>query len=159
MIRKMGGIQRCNNIPGLVSEGKLYVADGEKAEVLAKSFVKVHSNGNISNEMKNCREQNLRKYPKLLDRKDNVEGTINIQFSIKELKQALMSVIHTSAGKDEICYEIIKHLSDTSLNIILSLFNKIWKEGKLPTVWKHAIIIPIAKPGKDQSNPLNYRPM
>lgn len=115
MIRKMGGIQRCNNIPGIVSEGRLYIADGKKAEVLAKSFVEVHSNGNISKEMRNCREQ---KYPKLLDRKDNVEGTINIPFSIKELKQALMNVRHTSSGKDEICHQMIKHLSDTYLNII-----------------------------------------
>lgn len=115
MIRKMGGIQRCNNISGIVSEGRLYIADGEKAEVLEKSFVEVHSNGNISNEMRNCRGQ---KYPKLLDRKDNVEGTINIPFSIKELKQALMNVRHTSPGKDEISHEMNKNLSDTYLNII-----------------------------------------
>jgi hypothetical protein len=28
-----------------------------------------------------------------------------------------------------------------------------------PNTWKHASVIPIPKPGKDHSNPLNYRPI
>ena len=31
--------------------------------------------------------------------------------------------------------------------------------GILPKAWKHAIILPIAKPGKDSSVPSNYRPI
>ena len=31
--------------------------------------------------------------------------------------------------------------------------------GELPTGWKDAVIIPIRKPGKDPSNPKNYRPI
>jgi len=54
---------------------------------------------------------------------------------------------------------MIQHLSGRSLKVILNLFNKIWNEGKLPSSWKHGIIIPIGKPGKDKSNPINYRPI
>uniref|UniRef100_A0A671QEF9 Reverse transcriptase domain-containing protein n=1 Tax=Sinocyclocheilus anshuiensis TaxID=1608454 RepID=A0A671QEF9_9TELE len=54
---------------------------------------------------------------------------------------------------------MVKHLSETSLNIILSLFNKVWESGKLPADWKHGIIVPIAKPGKDHTQPNNYRPI
>lgn len=42
---------------------------------------------------------------------------------------------------------------------ILELFNKIWQEGKLPKFWKNATIHPSPKPGKDSSNPENYRPI
>ena len=43
---------------------------------------------------------------------------------------------------------MIKHLSESS------------KEGgKLPKSCKEAVIIPIGKPGKDLTNPGNYRPI
>ncbi|GBN10951.1 hypothetical protein AVEN_267243-1, partial [Araneus ventricosus] len=37
--------------------------------------------------------------------------------------------------------------------------HKIWHEHCFPPSWQQAIIIPIPKPGKDPSNPLNYRPI
>ena len=85
--------------------------------------------------------------------------TLDADFSIYELKMALGGVKHTSPGRDEICYVMIQHLSDRSLKVVLNLFNKIWNAGKLPSSWKHGIIIPIGKPGKDKSNPINYRPI
>lgn len=42
---------------------------------------------------------------------------------------------------------------------VLGLFNKVWDIGKLPLAWKQAIIVPIPKPGKDQSDPSSYRPI
>jgi potassium voltage-gated channel Eag-related subfamily H protein 8 len=41
----------------------------------------------------------------------------------------------------------------------LSIFNNIWKSCNFPKSWKEAIIIPIPKPGKDHSDPSNYRPI
>lgn len=42
---------------------------------------------------------------------------------------------------------------------LLGLYNKVWKEGKLPINWKEEVIIPIRKPGKDAADPSNYRPI
>lgn len=42
---------------------------------------------------------------------------------------------------------------------LLGLYNKVWVEGRLPIIGKEAIIIPITKPGKDPTNPANYRPI
>jgi len=39
------------------------------------------------------------------------------------------------------------------------LFNKVWETGKLPSEWKHGVIVPIAKPGKDKALPRSYRPI
>ena len=39
------------------------------------------------------------------------------------------------------------------------MFNDIWQKGTFPEIWKEATIIPIPKPGKDHSNPQNYRPI
>ncbi len=35
----------------------------------------------------------------------------------------------------------------------MGLYNKVWKEGKLPIYWKEAVIIPIKKPGEDAADP------
>ena len=53
----------------------------------------------------------------------------------------------------------MKHLPDTSLSVLLKTFNDIWETGNVPKSWKEATIIPIPKPGKDNTNPNNYRPI
>ncbi|GBN45397.1 hypothetical protein AVEN_185231-1 [Araneus ventricosus] len=50
-------------------------------------------------------------------------------------------------------------MSSESLHNLLFLFNTIWHERSFPSSWKQAIIIPVLKPGKDSSNPCNYRPI
>ena len=71
---------------------------------------------------------------------------------------ALRRAHDTSAGPDEIHYQLLKHLPDASL-LLLNIFNKIRISGDFPSDWKKAIIIPIPKPGKDPTNPTNYRPI
>jgi hypothetical protein len=39
------------------------------------------------------------------------------------------------------------------------VFNSCIKLCYFPKIWKHASVIPIPKPGKDHSNPLNYCPI
>ena len=53
----------------------------------------------------------------------------------------------------------MKHLPDSSLSVILKTFNDIWETGNVPKSWKEATIFPIPKPGKDNTNPDNYRPI
>lgn len=53
---------------------------------------------------------------------------------------------------------MLKNLSDRSKGILLGLYNKIWEVRFSPTQWKESVIIPICKPGKDQSLTESYRP-
>jgi potassium voltage-gated channel Eag-related subfamily H protein 8 len=54
---------------------------------------------------------------------------------------------------------MLKNIHPTMTTIVLKTYNRIYKEKKFPSRWKTAIVIPIPKPGKDHSNPLNYRPI
>ena len=54
---------------------------------------------------------------------------------------------------------MIKHIHSTMTNIILQTFNRIYDENIFPNTWRTAIIIPIAKPRENHTNPLNYRPI
>ena len=89
---------------------------------------------------------------------DNTEG-YNQPFTLEELKLSLRASRDTAVGSDQIHYQFLKHLSEGCLTTLLDSFNKIFATGKIPTCWQEAIIIPIPKPGKDHSDPKNYRPI
>jgi hypothetical protein len=50
-------------------------------------------------------------------------------------------------------------VSEKTFSIFLLFINKIWLLQKIPKDWKHSIIIPIHKTGKNPSDPLSYRPI
>ena len=77
---------------------------------------------------------------------------------LAELEETIQTSHNTAVGPDEIHYEFLKLLTKNSLNYLLKIFNDIWINGTFPESWKIATIIPISKPGKDNSNPANYHP-
>ena len=83
----------------------------------------------------------------------------NKPLSMEELRDALRRAHDTSAGPDALHYQLLKHLPDASLLLLLNIFNNIWLSGDFPSDWRKAIVIPIPKPGKDPTNPTNYRPI
>ncbi len=83
---------------------------------------------------------------------DNGED-YNEPFSVDKLKTSL------NKAKDDIHYQLLKHLPDSSLHVLLDIFNHIWLSGNFPSSWHDAIVVPIPKPGKDHSDPTNYRPI
>ena len=44
---------------------------------------------------------------------------------------------------------MIKRLSPETLKYLLDRYNKIWEEGEIPKILKHATITPLLKKGKD----------
>ena len=89
----------------------------------------------------------------------DISETYNQPFSLLELKDALSKAHDSFPGPDDIHYQFLKHLPDTSLSVLLKTFNDIWETGNVPMSWREATIIPIPKPGKDNTNPNNYHPI
>lgn len=89
---------------------------------------------------------------------DNSES-YNQPFSLTELQTALKSAHDSATGPDNVHYQMLKHLPESALETLLQIFNNIWLTGDFPTIWSEATIIPIPKPGKDHSDPGNYRPI
>lgn len=145
--------------PILGNGGVLAIEGQAKADMLAKALVEVHSSGNMSEEGRKGRQETNEGNKELLEREEEKDDAIKAPFTLEEMKWALGKSGLTAPGKDQICYTMLSHLSDKSLEVILHLYNKIWQEGKLPQSWKHAVIVPIRKPGKDPTNPSNYRPI
>ena len=80
-------------------------------------------------------------------------------FSLDELRKSLDKAHDTACGPNDIHYQLLKHLPESALQILLELMNDIWETGDLPSIWKLANVIHIPKPGKDHSEPSNYRPI
>ncbi|GBM50804.1 hypothetical protein AVEN_137119-1 [Araneus ventricosus] len=96
---------------------------------------------------------------KILNFTTNSNEEYNSEFNLAELKRTIDKSCPTSPGPDNIHLNMIIHLTDSSLINTLRLFNRIWREHRFPTSWRRALIIPIAKPGKDPQDPTNYRPI
>lgn len=75
--------------------------------------------------------------------------TDQIPFTENELRMALRPRKSTAPGLDGITYDIINLLASLKGNPILRLYNLVWTDAHLPGAWKHAIVIPIPKPGRN----------
>ena len=159
MIRKMNGIKREYGYP-ILSNGEITAVKGEeKAEMLAKTFVTIHNLDNISEKGRIGWETTIAENEELLEQEEDINDLLNKPFIKIELNRSLNKTKMSAPGKDQICYIMLKHLSESAKEILLKLFNKVWEGGKLPLSWKEAVVIPIGKPRKDLTNPGNYRPI
>lgn len=114
MIRKMGGIRRDFSLPVLRDNGTEAVTSREKAEMLAKSFVRIHSSQNLSSEELAIRMRTIEENKDMLGMKMVGESSLDADFTLFELKRALIGVKNTSPGRDGICYKMIEEISDVA---------------------------------------------
>lgn len=64
-----------------------------------------------------------------------------------------------SPGSDELHNLLLKNLSQKAVVYLTKIFNGCMGLSYFPEAWKHAKIIPLKKPGKDESLPVSYRPI
>ena len=60
---------------------------------------------------------------------------------------------HSAAGADKITYEMLQKLPKRSAKAVLKLYNLIWLNSDFPVSWRHSVVLPVLKPGKDPLNP------
>ena len=165
-VRKIQGKGKSSSLGHLNVNNKKVTSKKDISNTLADAFSKNSSAENYTEKFKNIKQEKEKRNLKFSS--DNSE-TYNQPFSLSELKDALskahelkdaLSKAHDSSpGPDDIHYQFLKHLPDTSLSVLLKTFNDITETGNVPKSWKEATIIPIPKPGKDNTNPNNYRPI
>ncbi|KAG1677308.1 RNA-directed DNA polymerase from mobile element jockey [Nymphon striatum] len=126
------------------------------ANALGQSFCRNSSSDNCTGSFRSYKN---RAESQQLDFKTTNTEVYNQVFSLEELRRSLRASKDTSPGPDSIHYQMLKHLPDCSLALILNIFNTIWITGAIPSSWLEATVIPIPKPGKDHTDPLNYRPI
>lgn len=83
------------------------------------------------------------------------------EFTVQEIRNAVTSLGEKKApGVDGITAEIYKGAFKLFPNYITALYNECLKKGTFPTRWKRAKVIPVTKPGKENSDEVSkFRPI
>lgn len=108
MLKKMGGDRKDWNYPVLSNGNEMAVTNKEKAELMVKTFVAVHSSNNLTEEGRQGREKTRDENREILKRKDSRESEVDVPFTIGEMKRAIAKTRTSAPGKDTICYRMIK---------------------------------------------------
>ena len=90
-----------------------------------------------------------------LDRQNSLIAPI----LLSEVKDNISQLRRKAPGGTQIGREVIRHLPDSVLRTVTGLFNASLATGYFPVQLKKAIIILIPKPGKDHTDPANFRPI
>ncbi len=157
MVRKISGKSLGTTVPHLTKpDGSKCTERYDIASMLADEFQKNSSSTHYPHKFQQYKHD-AEKHK--LDFASNNMEDYNSPFTIKEIKESLDKCHDTATGPDDVHYQFLKHLSSESLLVLLDIFNRIWETGNFPDSWREATIIPLPKPGKDATNPTNYRPI
>jgi len=116
---------------------------------LCETFSDNSSSDHCSTSFKSYK-QNTEKYS--ISFMSNNTETYNNPFSMDELTNAISKSHDTAVGPNSSHYRMLK-------NLLLGALNYIWTTGNFLPEWHLATVIPIAKPGKDATDPTSYRPI
>lgn len=153
-IKKLSGKFVPSPLPSLKINDVIITDPNEVAAKFGEHF------SNISNPNKySPKFQRIRNSRTIPNFTSNNEESYNAPFTIRELRDALSSTESTAPGEDDIIYEMLNHLPESSNKFLLKIINKIWDTGIHPKSWKTATIIPVAKPDKDPHQATSYRPI
>ena len=157
MVRKINGKNVSSHLHHLKdSNGTLITNKEEIANSLGSSIEKSSSSANYSEQFQSIKAT---KEKNKINFKTSLKFKYNKKFKLRDLKRSLKKSNNSSPGFDQIHYEILRHLPNDTLQILLEIINDIWKSETFPESWREALIISIPKPGKDHFNPINYRPI
>ena len=132
--------------PLLNKQGHIVSEDADKAEILNLHFVQVGTkdDGNL---------------PPFEISKPLDISISNVYFDSEEIHQNILKLkTDSSPGPDEYPPILLKSVSKSIAYPLAMLFRLIFQSGKLPSIWKRALVRPLFKKG-NSSEPNNYRPI
>ena len=163
MARKMNGTKSHHKIQNIVDNTTILETNKQKAEKFADTFAGVSSNQNYSDAF-NAHKIEIETNNKSLFENETTQNesikSVNEPFSMAELRRAIREAKRNKAsGDDRISYEMLQKLPKIAFKTVLDLYNRIWSTQDFPTAWRHSIILPFLKQGKDPTNAASYRPI
>ena len=130
-----------------------------KAEALANSFSLTSSDKNYDQLFLEKRKSFIIENKNIKMKQNTENHILDEDFNIHELMHTIKSLKNTAPGQDNITNEIIEHLPESYLMVLLDFYNFSWNQGKLPDDRKLSTIIPIHKKNKDKHDAKSYRPI
>ncbi|BFZ08560.1 hypothetical protein BsWGS_11599 [Bradybaena similaris] len=127
----------------------------QTADLFADTFAK-DSNIDVSPD----KQREIRVKSQHTQQNETTPEALEAPLTLSELEMAISKLkMRKSPGSDGISNEMIKNLGTAAKMKLLEIFNICWTQGKVPQIWREAIMIPLLKPGKDGSIASSYRPI
>ena len=163
MSKRMNGNSTRPSSQVITSNNQILTDNKDKANKFAEAFAQVSSNRNYTPAFRDYKIKFEQENAELLE-KDSLTTSqqtgINSDFTIYELETTINDLRNgSSPGEDDITYELLKHLPTSSIRLLLKLLNQSWSQGTVPQNWKHSIVLPLLKTGKDPTDISSYRPI
>ena len=146
-------------------DGSLAVSPDEKAEIL-RAFYEQQFNPTPKTELDaettsfhEQVERDVREDPGSFKPIVTSEIDRDAYITREELRSAISKLRLKAPGMDNISNLLLKRGGSTLWNHLRRLYNLSLACGYVPLDWKMAVIVPLARPGKDHSLPSGYRPV
>ena len=149
-------------IPTLEYQNTKITKNIEKASILMMQYrktsrednLKFNRNHKIKVERKVNREFRAHFYKESANKQKVIrnEYSYDKEFTLEEIQLAINKLKVNAAGGDKINNWFLKKLPLDVLKILLFIFNKSYREGKFPTIWKMQILYQFLKPVKTQQS-------
>lgn len=156
-INKLRGRYKGAHIPTLKVNNESIIDPSKVANIIAGSLNEISKGRASTDRIFASVKETAETIP--IDFTDNLPHNYNSAFSLEEYLSALKNSSESAPGEDTISIPIIKHLHINATHCLLDIFNELYSSNYFPPEWRHAIVLPFLKPGKDPSSPLNYRPI
>nr|KAG5695960.1 hypothetical protein BaRGS_017541 [Batillaria attramentaria] len=130
----------------------------EKADALAETFAKASQTEHLPPEMREYRRTEEQRFEKS---ENDGHAPSNGDLTLEELRTAIGSLGSQgkATGHDPISYQMIRHLPDRMVKVLLGFYQTCWDSGQIPKAWKKAVVVAIPKDGKPPHLPTSYRPV
>lgn len=104
MFKRMSGKRKNVKVSTLMDGEKVVVDDKEKAAVLGRAFVAVHSGDHLTDMHKQQKDLALRENMDVKLKREDGISTLDVDFIMSELNIALSGTGYTAPGHDQLCY-------------------------------------------------------
>jgi hypothetical protein len=141
--------------PPLVTPGGIAISDSEKAEALADTLetqFQPVADPSVPAVIEMV-DVGLKSYFQAPASEPKLTNPDEVHEAIRGLK------VGKAPGPNGIPNRALKHLPQRAVFLLVQIFNAILLTHHFPSLWKHARVISILKPGKDPALPTSYRPI
>ena len=138
---KSGG----RGVPALSCDGRTVTGDVERAECFSRSFATKFSDPTV-HVYPDCVSLDI----------DNLDHFTVTHGAVLGILSSLN--VHKACGPDGLSARILSECADEFAVPLTKLCVLSLRQGKFPTIWKRANVVPVYKKG-DKKDPANYRPV
>jgi hypothetical protein len=133
MVQKIKGKNNKTNVHHLKDGHDTLTSEQDISNKLGEIFSQNSSTQNYDPEFQKFKKE--KEKTKLNFKSKNLEE-YNRPFSLDELRKSLDKAYDTACGPDYIHYQLLKHLPESALQVLLDLMNDIWETDDLPSILK-----------------------